>query len=130
MVSSLLLIVSDDIDMFLLSLAFQGDIPISICIKTGTRVRVQYVNTSLVAASLGAEVCKAIVGLHAYTSCDTTSAFAGRGKVNALKLVIANAEYTRMLQDLGSTWSLSQDLFQKLQAFTRAMCVPKNQNNF
>ena len=36
----------------------------------------------------GERVCKAVLGLHSYTGCDSVSAFGGRGKLGALNLCI------------------------------------------
>ena len=46
-----------------------------------------------VTATLGTDVCKALIGMHAYTGCDTVSAFAGKGKAKALKLLTKSKLY-------------------------------------
>ena len=35
-----------------------------------------------------ASVCEALLGLHAFTSCDTTSAFHGHRKIKALRAML------------------------------------------
>ena len=55
--------------------------------------------------------------MHAYTGCDTVSAFAGRGKLGALKLM-RSEHWQEVFRELGQSWGLSTDLFKKLQAFT------------
>ena len=42
---------------------------------------------SKVVATIGEDVCQALVGLHSFTWCDTFGAFAGKGKLLALKIV-------------------------------------------
>ncbi|KAJ8399834.1 hypothetical protein AAFF_G00405640 [Aldrovandia affinis] len=56
--------------------------------------------------------------MHAYTGCDTLSAFAGRGKLRALKLIMRSEHFQEVFRKLGQSWELSMDLFKKLQAFT------------
>ena len=47
--------------------------------------------------SLGPDVCSALPGMHALTGCDTVSAFVGKGKVAALKLVQTNPDISTTL---------------------------------
>ena len=49
---------------------------------------------------------------------DTVSAFAGRGKITALRLVKQHTSYQEMFKQLGMECVLSDMLFQSLQAFT------------
>ena len=44
---------------------------------------------------------KSLIGLHAISGCDTVSAFAGKGKVKALKLLMKNRTYVDAFMDLG-----------------------------
>ena len=48
--------------------------------------------TSKIAASLGSEACKAVIGMCSFTECDTVSAFAGRGKAQALNIFKNNKQ--------------------------------------
>ena len=54
-------ICSEDTDVFIMSL-FQ---------KYGTRTRTRLVDIMKVAASVGVDVCRALIGMHAYIGCDT-----------------------------------------------------------
>ena len=74
--------------------------------------------------SLGDSVCIALVGMHANTDCDTLSAFAGRGKMGALKLMKSEKTYLEAFSDLGHICNISPDLFEKLQEIIRIMYVP------
>ena len=44
---------------------------------------------------------KSLIGLHAISGCDAVSAFAGKGKVKALKLLMKNRTYVDAFMDLG-----------------------------
>ena len=64
----------------------------SVALKTRTRL----IDVSNVVASFGPEVCIALLGLHAFTGCNTVSAFAGKGKIRALTIWKANAEFKQV----------------------------------
>ncbi len=84
------IICADDIDIFILSLAMQGDMDISICQKFGTNNRTRYAEVKKIGRSLGHDVCNSLIGMHAYTGCDTVSCFAGKGKLVTINLVKKN----------------------------------------
>ena len=54
--------------------------------KCGTATRTRYISIRKVSDVLGKDICHALPGLHAFTGCDTVSAFSGRGKLGALRL--------------------------------------------
>ena len=56
--------------------------------------------------------------MHAFTGCDTVSAFAGRGKAQALKLLKKNTRSQEALTELGQEWDLPPELMDKLEEFT------------
>ncbi|KAJ8251972.1 hypothetical protein COCON_G00212840 [Conger conger] len=62
--------------------------------------------------------------MHAFTGCDTVSAFAGRGKVGTLKQLKSDRTYQDAFLELGRTWDVSDELFKKLQELTCRMYVP------
>lgn len=60
----------------------------------------------------------ALLGLYAYTGCDTVSAFAGKGKLKAMKLLVAETEYIDLLCKVGKSMELDEEMFSKLEEFT------------
>ena len=70
----------------------------------------QFIDVQKVANTIEQEVCNALIGLHAFTGCDTVSAFAGWSKLAALKLVKAERAYRETFQQLGENCDLSQEL--------------------
>lgn len=114
-------IVSEDTDVLVLLLAFKSFIPSSVFIKSGSQTRVKYIDISRVVERVGASVCRSLPGFHAFTGCDTVSAFAGRGKVAGYRIVKQNAEFQEMFQHLGMFWNMSDHLYHSLQKFTCAM---------
>ena len=59
-----------------------------------------------------------LIGMHAFTGCDTVSSFAGKGKITALRLVKQQTFYQEIFKHLGVEWVLPDVLFQSLQEFT------------
>ena len=114
-------IVSEDTDVLVLLLAFKSFIPSSVFIKCGSQTRVKYIEVSRIVESVGAIVCRSLPGFHAFSGCDTVSAFAGRGKVVGYRIATRNVEFQEMFQQLGMEWNLSDDLHHSLQKFTCAM---------
>ena len=108
-----------------MSLAFHDKIGASLFQKCGTKARRRVVNITKVAATVDIDVCRALVGVHAYTGCDTVSAFAGKGKAKALKLLSKNKEIQVTFFKLGQEWDLSPDLMNKLEAYTSLLYAPK-----
>ena len=63
--------------------------------------------------------------MHAYTGCDTVSAFAGKGKAKALKLLTSSKENQDTFLKLGQEWDISPELLDQLEAFTCLLYAPK-----
>ncbi len=116
--SQAVIITAEDTDIMVLCLAFQKGIPCHIYQKRSKQNRVQFVDITKLASSIGNNICDSLIGLHAFTGCDTVSAFAGRGKVSALKLMKKNTTFQETFHQLGQSWDLSPQLFQKLEEFT------------
>ena len=57
----------------------------------------------------------ALPGMHVLTACDTVTAFAGRGKVSALKVARLHPAYREALKQLGDSWDLSDALFKDVR---------------
>ncbi|KAJ8403211.1 hypothetical protein AAFF_G00354280 [Aldrovandia affinis] len=116
---SAVVVTVDDTDVLLLCLAFSSaDISCPLFQNCGTKNRVRYLDITKLRQAPGDCVCNALIGMHAYTGCDTLSAFAGRGKLRALKLIMRSEHFQEVFRKLGQSWELSMDLFKKLQAFT------------
>ena len=68
-------------------------------------------------------MCKALLGIHAFSGCDTVRAFAGKGKTRALTK--ANAEFKEAFAQLGVQWNLPPNLHVKLQEFVCKLCATR-----
>ncbi|KAL8624130.1 hypothetical protein ACOMHN_036133 [Nucella lapillus] len=119
------MISSNDTDVLVLNIAFCGAIKAPLYQRSGTSTRTELIDIGKVASSLGPSVCTALLGLHAYTGCDSVSSFAGKGKVAALKMLKSNENVQQTFSDLGKDWELSGELFEKLEQFTCKLYAPK-----
>ena len=118
--SATVVIRSPDTDVAVIGCAMAGEIPAQLIWQTGTRHRRRFVNLTNIARSLGCETCKALPGMHAFTGCDSTSAFAGRGTKVAFDL-ITGAEQRRAMQLLGAEFTVSDELLSLCETFVCRM---------
>ena len=58
---------SEDTDVFVLHLAFSSSIDTSLFQKCGTQTRTRLIDISKLVATIGEDVCQALVGLHSFT---------------------------------------------------------------
>ena len=78
----------------------------------------RYVDIGKIAHVIGQDACEALPGLHAFTGCDSVSAFARIGKVKLLKKLLATANINALsTEQLGKTWLMSEDLLIPLAEF-------------
>ena len=72
---------------------------------------------------LGSQVfIKSLLGLHAFTGCDNVSAFAGKGKIAALKLLKQSKLYQDLFHQIGMQWDITDEMFSKIEEFTCKIC--------
>ncbi|MGH0152086.1 UNVERIFIED_CONTAM: hypothetical protein FKN15_024252 [Acipenser sinensis] len=64
-------ITAEDTDVLILCLGFVSDIPCSMYLKCGTQNHTMFLDIGKLASSVGGSVCNALIGLHAFTGCDT-----------------------------------------------------------
>ena len=85
--SGSIIIASEDTDVLIICLSVARNFPCHLYIKKGSQNRERIVDVQKIAAAVGHNVCSALPGMHSFTGCDTVSAFGGKGKVSALKLM-------------------------------------------
>lgn len=120
-------ICSEDTDVFIISLAMHSTMDISIYQKFGTKSRTRYADIDKIGRSQGQGVCDSLIGLQAFTGCDSISCFAGKGKLFALKL-LKKDQSNQAFKQLGQCWEVSDEVFEKLQQFTCAMYAGSSSN--
>jgi hypothetical protein len=113
--SAPIMIASVDTDVFLLGLAFASVVNVPLFQKSGTSKRCHYVDIRKAAQEIGDGICKAILGFHAFTGCDSVSAFAGRGKLSTLKRLKQSPHMQNVFSSLGEHWKVEPDLYNNLR---------------
>ena len=97
---------SSDSDVEVISVALQHKIATRIYILSGTKQRMRLIDISEINTKLNLEVCDALLSLHAFTGCDSASAFLGKGKKKALKIVQKCPQVRQAVQSLGTSWNV------------------------
>ena len=116
-----IVISSEDTDVRILCLAFSNDVKVPLFHRCVSQQMARYIDIGKIASAIGLQVCKALLGLHAFTGCDSVSSFAGIGKVKPLKILRKNDEFQEVFARLGGGWSVTEELFGKLEAFVCAL---------
>ena len=116
--SSAIILAPEDTDVFVISLSLVHTFNCPIFMKSGTRNRERYIHVQKVACTVGHGTCCALPGMHSFTGCDSVSAFSGKGKVSAFKLLQKNKKYQEAFTQLGKEWSVPESIFAVLQEFT------------
>lgn len=111
---SKIVLYSPDTDVEVLATYFQPQLKARLFIS---RKQV-FVDISKVMNNLGVETCKALPGYHALTGCDTTSAFAGRGKKRGFPLI---PDHVNSLQTIGESFQADQDMLTACESFVCAL---------
>ena len=91
--------------MFILSVAMSHDFyncELLFLTRSGGSRRI--LNISQLSTKYNKNQCKAILGLHIFTGCDSVSTFKGKGKVKPLSLMLKSDEFINCFATLGTTW--------------------------
>ena len=70
-------------------------------LRRGKGNAVRLIDIPRLGTILGDDVCQAMIGVHAYTGCDSVSAFGGQGKIKALNLINKSHEYRQLFTSFG-----------------------------
>ena len=106
-----LICITEDTDVFIICLGLCQNGNNNIFFRRGSKLSVRLVDITKLAAPLGRDVCTALLGLHPWTGCDTISAFAGQGKLKALKIILREQKFIDAFATLGSSWNVANQLF-------------------
>ena len=113
---------SPDTDVFFLLLHFASKIDgVTILFDTGTGNKKRLINVSELASDMSELHTEALLSLHAFTGCDSTSSFKGIGKLKPLKVLAKMNTFEETLAKLGSSWDLSPELIDEMDALTCAI---------
>ena len=112
-----IIIESPDTDVAVLAIAHSSLLNSRLLFLTGTNERRRYIDIRKLAANLGESLCKALVGFHALTGCDSTSAFVGKGKAAPFKLLRSDEVFVQALIMLGREYDLTHEVFDACERF-------------
>ncbi|XP_065184634.1 uncharacterized protein LOC135815285 [Sycon ciliatum] len=112
-----LVIRSPDTDVLVLCIALASSIPARLLFETGRRAASRIVDISAVAEKLGAQVCSALLGLHAVTGCDSTSSFYRIGKKKAWKVLKSKQSHQIALAHMGDNFVLPVNLQKEVEKY-------------
>ena len=112
---------SPDTDVAILACTLSSGIATRIRFQTGSKTRLRYIDIQTIRSHQGKTVCNALLGLHALTGCDSTSAFKRRGKKAGLQILQSESKFCVALARLGRLFSVPDDLFQLCETFVRQL---------
>ena len=107
--------------MFVILLCLQPEIGPRLLLRRGKKNKIRLIDLARLSCILGRDVCSALIGVHAWTGCDSVSAFTGQGKVNALNLIRTNDVFRDTFSLLGKDWSVPDTVFATIEEFTCRM---------
>ena len=125
-----------DTDVFLIAIAASTELPTNLFIRTGNKgkARITFIEKVKQSLSLQYDVndmelaAKSILSFHAFTECDTTSAFCGKGKVKPLNILLKSSYYINIFSNIGVDASLGDDALNVLQQFVCDLYGHKGDN--
>ena len=106
---STVVISSDDTDVFVQALAFKA--------------RTRYIDITHVVQRYSSEVCGCLPGLHAFTGCDTASAFSRKSKMSALRLTKRHVTFRELFQLVSTDWDVFSSVSCTAQIWERKMSM-------
>ena len=116
--SQTVIICSPDTDVLVITLPIAiAHQPAVFGFDTGTGNYRRLVNVTNMAKSLGAPICQAMPFLHAFTGCDTISAFHNKGKKKAVDVLKKDAELQDVFGSIHLTLPVPSEAQQKVENF-------------
>eukprot|EP00117_Sycon_ciliatum_P018036 scpid84260/ scgid16803/ len=115
---------SPDTDVAVLACCLSASFPeqANLYFLTGSRGNVRLLDMKAIGSQLEQSACSALLGMHAFTGCETGSAFHGRGKAAAFSLIRADGEKgssaCAAMSSLGQTFSISSTHVPPIEQFT------------
>lgn len=110
---------SPDTDTAVLTLGHSKRIKCEVlAFVTGTKDKRRILDIKTMSLKLGEEMTEALMGVHAFSGCDTVSSFAGKGKKTHYELIKQNKDCRTAMQMLGTSFECSDELMARVQQYT------------
>ena len=114
-----------DTDVLVIAVSLQSKLSGKTFMLRGTASNRKLVNIAAIVDQLPYGIPEALIGLHVFTGCDSTSSFKGRGKRQPLQVLLKNVHYASAFTKLGRVWELASRTIAKLERF---VCLLYRQN--
>ena len=118
---SKIVVKSSDVDVEVLFIHHAKEINAYHYMLSGTKSRMRYIDVSQIVENLGENICDALIGLHAFTGCDSVSAFVGKGNKTAFSLIKKHDHLCNTMKDLGDSPEVNKDLFKACERYVCAL---------
>ena len=110
---------SPDSDVFFILLNYATKMEIiTLLFETCSGNKKTLVNASSMARIMSQQHATALLSFHAFSGCDTTSAFKGRGKLKPIKVLQKVLKYENALVQLGNEWTIPDCVLNEIEALT------------
>eukprot|EP00794_Sanderia_malayensis_P000765 gene765-55_t len=87
----------------------------SLYFQTGVGNKRRILDIDSIYNSLGPALCSALISFHAFTGCDSTSAFHGKGKLKPLKTLEKCPDCLAVFGSIGSSYCVSEEEFNMIE---------------
>ena len=119
---SSIIVRSPDTDVFVILISYSTEIMHDLFFDTGHGNKRRLIKVQDIKHEIGCEIATALPGLHAFTGCDSTSAFMRKGKKGPLQILRRYTQYVKVFQQLGEeAKNLSEIDLSSLERFVCAM---------
>ena len=108
---------SPDTDVAVIALSHMVSLDTQLYFATGIKHRARLVNLNKLAAAIGSPTCKALIGLHCFTGCDTVSSFYGKGKKTAFEIASNDESFTKIFQNFGKDFVFDETSMKEIERF-------------
>ena len=76
----------------------------------------KFIDFNALSKALG-PLCDALPAVHAFSGCDYTCAFMGKGKVAVYRKIEASVEYYTLFADVGQSQEVTDDTIERFEKF-------------
>ena len=114
---------SNDTDVLEILLYHAPRIPLHIWMEAGVCANNnrRFIDVTNLSITLGSHVCDALPGLHAFTGCDFTSSFLGKGKVKPYEYMQKSTSFQHAFERLGENVIPEETVIKTLEEFVCKM---------
>ena len=117
---------TSDTDCLVIGLAnlqysLEAGIEVWLEVGTASKNTIRYINLNSIFANIGASVCAALPGFHAFTGCDYTASFSRKGKVRPLKLLMSDLKAQKASKAISAEGPITQETITAINKFTCKM---------